>query len=103
MRDETPRGRGPDPAPAETPEGWRRRALDAEARLKELRERLLALALVLPPEYLGYLDGDSPALDEAAATAELFLGWDDTPFLTPSHVFDEMDRLWKRLPRREGG
>ena len=61
----------------------------------------MALAVVLPPEYLGYLEGDSPALDEAAATAELLDGWEDTPVLTPSHVFDEMEDLWKRLPRRE--
>lgn len=100
MRSETPGGSAQEPAGAA--DGWRRRALDAEARLRELRRRVLALTLVLPPEHLGYLDGESPVLEEAAANAELFAGWDDTPALTPSHVFDEMERLWERLPRREG-
>lgn len=102
MRDETTGGGAPDRTPAPGPDEWKSRALEAEERLRDLRRRLLALAAVLPPEYLGYLEGDTPALDEAAATAEIFLGWDDTPFLTPGHVFDEMERLWKTLPQRDG-
>ncbi len=71
------------------------------ARLAELRQRILALALVLPPEYLRYLEGDLPSFETEAAATELFTGWDDTPQMTPSHVRDEMERLWRRLPQRE--
>lgn len=91
-----------DPLPADGDEDWKGRALASEAALQDLRNRLLALAYVLPVEYLPYLDGETPDVEGASATAELFLGWDDTPFLTPSHVFDEMERLWKRLPAPEG-
>lgn len=77
---------------------WRGRAEALAAANQALRERLLRLARILPPEYLPAVDG--AALD--LAPGDLFEGWDETAAPIPSDVVTELSLLWARLSPREG-
>ena len=75
------------------PVDWKKVAERLQAEVADLRQRLVGLAAVLPPEFLGYLDAP---FDEQAGTFEPLDGWDETS-VTKSDVVTEINALWQRL------
>jgi hypothetical protein len=67
--------------------------------LQDLRERLLALARVLPVEYVGLLEMSADEIGSSAPGWDLYEGWRDTIDLTVSDVEPELAALWERLER----
>lgn len=73
---------------------WKERARALEAANRRLHERLMALATVLPPDWLDLVEGLEPPsriterdpIDPAEAAPEP----------TPSHVGIELLRLWEK-------
>jgi len=80
----------------------RARVSELEMALADLRGRLIALARVLPPDYVSLLNGDAAAVEAGAPSWSIFDGWQDTIAIKPSHVEPEMKRLWARLDPAAG-
>ena len=82
---------------------WKRRAEALEAVNRRLRGRLLALAAILPPEYLDELEFGSPADGEHRPTPPVMSPGEDGPHVTPADVEPEIRNLWARtaLPEHD--
>ena len=75
----------------------RARVGELERAVADLRSRLIALARVLPPDYVPLLDRNAAAVEADAPGWSVFEGWDDTIAMKTSRVAPEMNRLWARL------
>lgn len=82
---------------------WTARAHALEAANLRLRKRLLALAAVLPPEYLDDLDPDSPAGEARRPMPPFLSAGEEGPHLTPAEVEPEIRSLWARTALPEDG
>lgn len=88
---------------ADDPAYLRARVAELEKTVSDLRARLIALARVLPPDYVRLLDREAADLEAGAPAWNLFEGWEDSVVRKPSHVETEMRRLWARLDPKKGG
>ncbi len=84
-----------------TPDGrsvayWKARAEALEAVNRRLRERLLALAATLPPEYLDELELGSGGGGERRPPPAVVNPGGAGPHLTPADVEPEIRSLWAR-------
>lgn len=77
---------------------WRARARALEAANRRLHDRLAALALHLPPEYLDELELGAPQGRRRPVPSVLSPG-EDGPHLTPADVESELGALWTRTAR----
>ncbi len=75
---------------------WRRRAMALEAEVQALRDRLLALARVLPLEWIELLGRDAEEILEQAPL-ELFAEGNEAQFAGSPSVAVELERAWARL------
>jgi len=75
----------------------RSRVAELEKALADLRSRLIALARVLPPDYVPLLGRNAAEVEAGAPAWSVFEGWDDSIAMTTSRVAPEMKRLWERL------
>jgi hypothetical protein len=73
------------------------RVAELEKAVAELRDRLIALARILPPDYVRLLDREAAAVEAAAPSWSILEGWQDSVVMKSSHVGPEMQRLWARL------
>lgn len=80
----------------------RARVAELEKTVADLRGRLIALARVLPGEYVRLLDREAAALEAAAPGWSIFEGWEDSVVKKPSHVGPEMRHVWARLGPKTG-
>jgi hypothetical protein len=72
---------------------WKDVAHRLAIEVADLRQRLLGLATVLPPDFLVYLDAPFNA---EAGTFEVLDGWNETA-VVKSDVVTELNALWQRL------
>lgn len=75
---------------------WRARAEALNEKLSELRDRLLVLANVLPPEWAKFLTADLGDI-QGEMPLELFGDWEVDGALVESHVAEELEKAWLRL------
>ncbi len=75
---------------------WKARAEALEAVNRRLRERLLALAASLPPEYLDELEFGSRGDGEHRPPPAVVSPGGAGPHLTPADVEPEIRGLWAR-------
>ncbi len=75
---------------------WAARARALEAANRRLRERLLALAAILPPEYLDDLELGAPTGEVRRPVPPVLSPGEDGPHLTPADVEPEIRGLWAR-------
>jgi hypothetical protein len=75
---------------------WKARARALEAVNRRLRERLVALAALLPPEYLDDLEMEpQPGKSRRPTPPVMNLG-EESPFVTPAEVEPDIRGLWTR-------
>lgn len=70
---------------------------ELERQVRDLRRRLLALAQVLPAEYLPLLELGPDEIALAVVPARMWEGWDESSKPKASDVESELLRLWRRL------
>jgi hypothetical protein len=71
------------------------RIQELERTVADLRARLVALAAVLPVEYLPWLELDAEGIALAAAAVRMWDDWDEAP--RASDVTTELRLLWRRV------
>lgn len=82
---------------------WKARTLALEAINRRLRQRLLALAALLPPEYLDDIEMEPHVGESRRPTPPVMNPGEDGPHLTPADVEPEIRGLWARTapPERD--
>lgn len=89
--------------PEDDPAYLRVRVVELEKAVADLRARMIAMARVLPPDYVRLLDREAADVEAGAPGWSIFEGWQDSIEMKPSHVEREMKQLWARLdPKTEG-
>lgn len=78
---------------------WQSRAAALEAEVGELRDRLLALAQVVPPGILPLLSATAAEMRDQVVAVDLFDGWEEGPTPQKSSLETELARAWSRLGR----
>ena len=75
---------------------WKARTRALEAINRRLRERLFALAALLPPEYLDDIEMEPRPGEWRRPTPPVMNPGEDGPHLTPADVEAEIRGLWAR-------
>ncbi len=75
---------------------WKARAGALEAANRRLHERLLALASLLPPEYMDDLEAESPPGGALRHAPPVPGPGEDSPRGTPAEVERDLRNLWTR-------
>lgn len=81
---------------------WKARAEALAAVNRRLNDRFLALAALLPPEYLDLVESEQIPGDPPRPSPPVMDPGEDGPHMTPADVESELRSLWKRTapPKR---
>jgi len=83
--------------PAEELRYWRARAGEFEKLAAALRDRLTALAAVVPTDLVPLLTADPARIREEGLSGKAVIGLEEGTALRAAHVAEEVPLLWRRL------
>jgi len=83
--------------PAEELRYWRARAGEFEKLAAALRDRLAALAAVVPTDLVPLLTADPARIREEGLSGKAVIGLEEGTALRAAHVAEEVPLLWRRL------
>ncbi|HSB36924.1 MAG TPA: hypothetical protein VLH41_08595 [Thermoanaerobaculia bacterium] len=83
--------------PAEELRYWRARAGEFEKLATALRDRLAALAAVVPTDLVPLLTADPARIREEGLSGKAVIGLEEGTALRAAHVAEEVPLLWRRL------
>ncbi len=83
--------------PADEARYWRARSEEFERLVVTLRDRLLALAAVVPSDLVPLLTADPATIREEGLSGRAVTGLEEGVSLKAAHVADELPLLWRRL------
>ena len=76
---------------------WKARAGEFERLAAALRDRLAALAEVVPTDLVPLLTADPATIREEGLSGKAVIGLEEGTALKAAHVADEVPLLWRRL------